>query len=255
MTRNPVIGLLLALASCAALAAATAEPAPAPNSAAGPQPMPAAPELAARSWVLMDAHTGQVLAEHNADEQLPPASLTKLMTSYLIAGEIASGKFNEQTLVPISVNAWRMGGSRMFVREGTQVTAGDLLRGIIVQSGNDATVAMAEYVAGSEDAFAQLMNQQAARLGMTRTHFENASGWPAEGHLTTARDLAVLLRSATTRTTTASTRKNISSTTVSGNRTATCCCGATPRWMAARPGTPRRRAIAWSPRRCATTCG
>ena len=189
------MGLLLALVSCAALAAATPEPAPAPNPAAGPQPMPSAPELAARSWVLMDAHTGQILAEHNADEQLPPASLTKLMTSYLIAEEIARGKFDEQTPVPISVNAWRMGGSKMFVREGTQVAAGDLLRGIIVQSGNDATVAMAEHVAGSEDAFAQLMNQRAQQLGMSRSHFVNASGWPADGHLTTARDLAVLLRS------------------------------------------------------------
>jgi D-alanyl-D-alanine carboxypeptidase (penicillin-binding protein 5/6) len=142
----------------------------------------------------VDAHTGAVLAEHNADERLPPASLTKLVTDYLIAGEMAAGKFTKDTLVPISVNAWRMGGSKMFVQEGTQVPVGDLLQGIIVQSGNDATVAMAEYIAGTEDAFAELMNQRAAQLGMANSHFLNASGLPAEGHLTTARDLSILFR-------------------------------------------------------------
>ncbi|MAS41215.1 MAG: serine-type D-Ala-D-Ala carboxypeptidase [Porticoccaceae bacterium] len=191
MTRSPVIGLfLLALSVCIALPAMAQIPAPGGD---GPAPVPSAPELAARAWVLMDARTGQILVEHNADEQLPPASLTKLMTSYLIAEEIARGKFDEQAEVPVSVKAWRMGGSKMFVREGTRVPVGDLLRGIIVQSGNDATVAMAEYVAGSEEAFAQLMNQRAEQLGMHGTHFENASGWPAEGHLTTARDMAILL--------------------------------------------------------------
>jgi D-alanyl-D-alanine carboxypeptidase (penicillin-binding protein 5/6) len=191
MTRSPVIGLfLLVLSICIALPAAAQIPAPGGD---GQAPIPSAPELAAKAWVLMEARTGQILVEHNADEQLPPASLTKLMTSYLIAEELARGKFDEQTEVPISVKAWRMGGSKMFVREGTRVPAGDLLRGIIVQSGNDATVAMAEYLAGSEEAFAQLMNQRAEQLGMHGTHFENASGWPAEGHLTTARDMAILL--------------------------------------------------------------
>ncbi|MCC6295589.1 MAG: D-alanyl-D-alanine carboxypeptidase [Pseudomonadales bacterium] len=191
MTRSPALGLLALLLLLPLFARAAPEPAPA---AAQPAPLPSPPELAAKSWILIDAHTGQVLVEHNADERLPPASLTKLMTSYLIAEEIAKGKFDERTLVPISVKAWRMGGSKMFVREGSQVAVGDLLQGIIVQSGNDATVAMAEYIAGSEEAFAQLMNQHAERLGMTATHFENASGWPAEGHLTTARDLALLFR-------------------------------------------------------------
>lgn len=191
MTRPPVPGLLalLLLLPLFALAAP-----PSPATAAQPAPVPSPPEVAAKSWILIDARTGQVLVEHNADERLPPASLTKLMTSYLVAEEIAKDKFDEQTLVPISVNAWRMGGSKMFVQEGSQVAVGDLLQGIIVQSGNDATVAMAEYVAGTEDAFAQLMNQHAERLGMTNTHFANASGWPAEGHLTTARDMAILLR-------------------------------------------------------------
>ncbi len=191
MTRSPVPGLLALLLLLPLFARAAPEPAP---PAAQPAPVPSAPQLAARSWILIDAHTGQVLVEHNADERLPPASLTKLMTSYLVAEEIAKGKFDERTLVPISVKAWRMGGSKMFVREGAQVAVGDLLQGIIVQSGNDATVAMAEYIAGSEEAFAQLMNQHAERLGMTGTHFENASGWPAEGHLTTARDMALLFR-------------------------------------------------------------
>ena len=166
----------------------------APSAAAQPAPLPQPPELAAKSWILIDAHTGQTLAEHNADQQLPPASLTKLMTSYLLAEEMSRGKFDEQTPVSISVKAWRMGGSKMFIQEGSQVTAGDLLRGIVIQSGNDATTAMAEHVAGSEEAFAQLMNQQAERLGMAHSHFENASGWPADGHLTTARDVATLLR-------------------------------------------------------------
>ncbi|MGB5148105.1 MAG: serine hydrolase, partial [Porticoccaceae bacterium] len=165
MMRNPARGvlLLLSLLTSAAIAGPVPAPTPTPGSPAGVSsvPLPAPVELAAKAWILIDAHTGIVLAEHNADERLPPASLTKLVTDYLIAGEMAAGKFTKDTLVPISVNAWRMGGSKMFVREGTEVPVGDLLQGIIVQSGNDATVAMAEYIAGTEDAFAQLMNQRA----------------------------------------------------------------------------------------------
>jgi D-alanyl-D-alanine carboxypeptidase (penicillin-binding protein 5/6) len=196
MTNNRAIGvlLLLSLLSPAVVAAQAQTPAPATPSGAAPTLMPAPPELAAKAWILIDAYTGTVLTEHNADKRLPPASLTKLMTDYLIAGELAAGKFKQDTLVPVSVNAWRMGGSRMYVREGTEVPVADLLRGIIVQSGNDATVAMAEYIAGTEDAFAQLMNQRAEQLGMSNTHFLNATGWPAEQHLTTARDLATLFR-------------------------------------------------------------
>lgn len=156
--------------------------------------MPAPPQLSASAWILLDANTGKVLVEHNADEQLPPASLTKMMTSYIVAGELHSGKVSEQDQVPISVTAWKMGGSKMFVREGTSVPLIDLLRGVIIQSGNDASVALAEYLAGSEDAFADVMNQQAALLGMTNTTYHNATGWPAEGHLTTARDLSLLAR-------------------------------------------------------------
>lgn len=154
--------------------------------------IPAPPEISAKSWILIDANTGKILVEENADLQLPPASLTKMMTSYVVAGEIDNGKISDKDNVLISVNAWKMGGSKMFVREGTEVPIMQLLRGIIVQSGNDATVALAEHVAGSESAFADVMNQRASLLGMTNSHFVNATGWPAEGHLTTARDLSLL---------------------------------------------------------------
>lgn len=156
--------------------------------------IPAPPQLSASAWILLDADTGKILVEHNADEQVPPASLTKMMTSYIVSGEMHNHKIAEQDAVPISVNAWKMGGSKMFVREGTSVSAIDLLRGVIIQSGNDASVALAEYVAGSEGAFADVMNQQAQLLGMSNSHYINATGWPAEGHLTTARDLSLLAR-------------------------------------------------------------
>ncbi len=156
--------------------------------------IPAPPQLAASGYLLIDATTGEVLVEENADVQLPPASLTKMMTSYIVSGEIERGNLSESTMVNISVKAWQMEGSKMFIREGTQVSVGDLMRGVIIQSGNDASVALAEHVAGSESAFADIMNQQAALLGMNSTHYENATGWPAEGHLTTARDLSLLAK-------------------------------------------------------------
>lgn len=156
--------------------------------------IPKAPALNAKSYVLMDAYTGQVLVEKQSDKRMAPASLTKMMTSYIAVHEIAQGNVSEDTPVPISVKAWKKGGSKMFVREGTQVKLIDLLRGIIVQSGNDASVAVAEYFAGSEDAFADLMNQYVDRFGMTNTHFKNATGWPADGHYASAHDLAILAR-------------------------------------------------------------
>ncbi|WP_461517808.1 D-alanyl-D-alanine carboxypeptidase family protein [Porticoccus sp.] len=156
--------------------------------------IPAPPELSASAWILVDANTGKVLVEHNADQQLPPASLTKMMTSYIVASELHNGKIKEQDMVPISVTAWKMGGSKMYVREGTQVPLIDLLRGVIIQSGNDASVALAEYLAGGEGAFADVMNQQAKLLGMKNSTFHNATGWPSDGHLTTARDLSLLAR-------------------------------------------------------------
>jgi len=156
--------------------------------------IPAPPDIPASGWIMMDAVTGRVLAEHNAEEQLPPASLTKLMTSYIIAKELAEGKANLDDMVPVSVKAWRTGGSRMYIQEGTEVRLEDLLRGMIIQSGNDASVAIAEYVAGSESGFADIMNQQARLLGMENSHFLNATGWPAEGHYSAARDMALLMQ-------------------------------------------------------------
>ena len=140
----------------------------------------------------MDADTREILVEHNANEPLPPASLTKIMTSYLAAIELEAGRINLTDQVPISVKAWRAPGSRMFVREGTSVPLEDLLKGIVIQSGNDASIAVAEHIAGSEDAFASMMNQQAAVLGMHSSHFANATGLPAEGHQSSAWDLALL---------------------------------------------------------------
>ncbi|MEM8766827.1 MAG: D-alanyl-D-alanine carboxypeptidase family protein, partial [Pseudomonadota bacterium] len=154
--------------------------------------IPPPPQVAASSYLLMDADTGRILVEENANEPLPPASLTKIMTSFLAATELEAGRVQRTDQVPISVKAWRAPGSRMFVREGTEVGFEDLLRGMIIQSGNDASIAIAEHIAGSEDAFASMMNQQAAELGMLNSHFLNATGLPAEGHQTSAWDLAQL---------------------------------------------------------------
>lgn len=156
--------------------------------------VPKPPQLAASAYILIDAVTGKVIVENNADEELAPASLTKMMTAYILAFEIASGNVSLEDQVRISEKAWRTTGSRMFIQEGTFVKLEDLMRGIIIQSGNDASVAVAEYLAGSEEAFADLMNQHALRLGMTQTHFVNSTGLPAEGHQTTARDLAIMAR-------------------------------------------------------------
>ncbi len=159
---------------------------------AAPSIIPAPPQLAAEGYLLIDAVSGHVIVEHNSQQRLPPASLTKMMTSYVASTELAQGKLRLDEEVDISVKAWRTEGSRMFVREGTKVPVGDLLRGIIIQSGNDASVAMAEHIAGSEDAFADVMNQHAQHIGMKDTHFMNATGLPHENHYTTAADLAKL---------------------------------------------------------------
>ncbi len=156
--------------------------------------IPAPPNLAATAWILIDANTGKVLIESNADLQLPPASLTKIMTSYIVAKDIENGRVSADDKVPVSVKAWKMGGSRMFIQEGTKVSLSDLLEGVIVSSGNDASVALAEYIAGSESAFADIMNQQASLMGMTGTYYSNSTGWPDDDHVTTARDLAFLSR-------------------------------------------------------------
>ena len=156
--------------------------------------VPPPPELAARSWVLMDAASGSVLVDHEGSVRLPPASLTKLMTSHVAALELQRGRLKEDTRVLIGEKAWRMGGSKMFVMVGDQVTVSDLLRGIIVQSGNDASIALAEHIAGSEETFASMMNQEAKRLGMADTQFRNATGWPDPEHYSSALDMAKLAR-------------------------------------------------------------
>ncbi len=159
---------------------------------AQPALIPSPPQVSASSYLLMDADSGEVIVENNADERLPPASLTKMMTAYIVEHEVARGNINLYDEVPVSVKAWKTGGSKMFIKEGTKVLLEDLLKGVIIQSGNDASIALAEYVAGSESAFADIMNQQATLLGMTNSQFMNATGLPAEGHYASARDLARL---------------------------------------------------------------
>ena len=157
--------------------------------------IPPAPTVAAKGFLLMDFQTGNVIAEQNADMQIPPASLTKMMTSYVIGYEIANGNIKESDMVTISEKAWSKNypdSSKMFIEVGKQVSVADLNRGIIIQSGNDACVAMAEHIAGSEDAFASMMNMHAQRLGMSSTNFVNSHGLHDADHYTTPRDMAIL---------------------------------------------------------------
>ncbi len=155
-------------------------------------PTPPPPELSAPSYILMDTQTGEVLAEANADEAVEPASLTKIMTTYLAFRSLGDGLIAEQDLVTISRKARKAIGSRMFVEVNSQVPVIDLLRGIIVQSGNDASIALAEHIAGSEEAFAGMMNAEAERLGMSKSHFIDASGLGGSDHYMSARDIAIL---------------------------------------------------------------
>ncbi|AKP72574.1 D-alanyl-D-alanine carboxypeptidase DacC precursor [Piscirickettsia salmonis] len=148
----------------------------------------------AKSWILVDYNSGQVLTSGNPDERLSPASLTKVMSYYVVAEALRNGKIKESDKVRISRKAWKTGGSRMFVKAGDSVSVKDLLQGMVVQSGNDATVALAEYVAGSEDAFVVLMNRVAQRLGMLQTNFTNTTGLPHIKGKTTVRDLSILVR-------------------------------------------------------------
>lgn len=155
-------------------------------------PVPSAPTIAASSFILEDYNTGKVLAENNADTKLAPASLTKILTVYVVFNEIKNGHLKLTDKVTISQNAWKTSGSKMFVKVNDQVEVQDLLKGVIIQSGNDASVALAEHVAGNEATFAELMNQHATRLGMINSHFQNSDGLPSDGHYTTARDLSIL---------------------------------------------------------------
>ncbi len=159
---------------------------------ATPTVVPAAPGIGARGYALMDFHSGRMLAERKADERMEPASLTKLMTAYAVFAELRNGNIALENKVRVSEKAWRTGGSRMFIEVNTEVTVEELLMGMIIQSGNDASVALAEFVAGGEDAFAGLMNQHAGNLGMAGSHFTNATGLPHPDLYSTPRDMAVL---------------------------------------------------------------
>ncbi len=157
------------------------------------------PEVEAKSYILMDYQTGQILAQSNAEQVLPPASLTKIMTSYIVSDELAKGNISTDDKVLISENAWAQnpklkGSSLMFVEVNKYVSVDDLHKGIVIQSGNDASIAMAEFISGNESAFADLMNEHAQRLGLSNTQFKNSTGLPTSGHATTAKDLAVLSR-------------------------------------------------------------
>jgi len=161
---------------------------------AAAKPIPNPPALDASSYFLIDFDSGRVLAEKNPDDPVEPASITKLMTTYLVDKAIADGDVALDDMVTISEKAWRMQGSKMFVEVGKQVSVDELLKGLIIQSGNDASVALAEHVGGSESAFAGYMNHQAKLLGMTNTNYVNSTGWPHENHYSSARDIATLTR-------------------------------------------------------------
>ena len=200
---NNVLGAVLvagaAFWTAAPALAQDTPPPPAPSVSAISVPAPEPPSIDAKSWVLMDYASGRVLASKNPDERVEPASITKIMTDYVVSAEIANGKVRMGDPVFISEHAWRAGGagtdgSTSFLKVNSKVPLKDLLYGMIIQSGNDAAIALAEHVAGSEQAFAQLMNAYAKRLGMSGTHYMNASGYPAEDHYTTARDVAILSR-------------------------------------------------------------
>lgn len=153
---------------------------------------PPPPALGAEGYLLIDHDSGAVLAAANADARLEPASLTKIMTAYVVFSELAAGNIALDDQVLISEKAWRTGGSKMFIEVGHQIPVEDLLKGMIIQSGNDASVALAEHIAGTEEGFASLMNQHAQRLGMTQTHFTNATGLPGPKHVTTPKDIALV---------------------------------------------------------------
>ena len=182
-----ILAILLSLASWSAVAQA---PAPALDTSA--PPIPAAPQLGANSYLLVDFNSGRVLVEHNTDMRVEPASITKLMTAYAVFHGLAEGKIRLEDPVNVSEKAWRTGGSRMFIEPNMQVTVEDLIHGMVIQSGNDASVALAEHLAGSEEAFAGLMNHYAQLLGMQDTHFMNSTGLPDPEHYTTARDVVTL---------------------------------------------------------------
>ena len=162
--------------------------------AAQDTPIPAPPAINATAWILMEAHSGFVLGEKNPSQHIEPASITKMMTAFAVFNELANGDISLTDMVQVSEKAWRTPGSRMFIEVNSQVSIEELLQGMIVQSGNDASVALAEFVAGSEETFAEMMNQYAVQLGMVDSSFRNSTGLPAKDHYTSPRDIAILAR-------------------------------------------------------------
>ena len=162
------------------------------ESFAAPILVPSPPKIKAKGYLLVDYNSGRVLAEKNADTRMEPASLTKMLSSYVVAYELHEGNIKPDDLVTISKKAWKMPGSRMFAEVGKKIKVQELLKGVIIQSGNDATVALAEFIAGSEEAFASLMNQHAQELGMISSNFVNSTGLPHKDHYTTPRDMATI---------------------------------------------------------------
>ena len=183
-----IVALGLSAAGLVAAESSSSDQTPAPTYA----PPPAVPPIAARAWLLLDYRTRHVIASQNADDRVEPASLTKLMSAYLVFTALKRSQLSLAQTLPVSTHAWKMPGSRMFIEPDKPVTVDELLRGMIVQSGNDATMTLAEGVAGSEEAFVERMNEQAVRLGLAHTHFANATGLPDAHHYSTATDLAQL---------------------------------------------------------------
>ncbi|OOG61782.1 serine-type D-Ala-D-Ala carboxypeptidase [Rhodanobacter sp. B04] len=191
--------LLLGVAVAQTPAPTPPRPSPVPRPVVPDAPVPPPPDVDGKSWVLMDYATGQILASKEPDLRVEPASITKIMTDYVVSAEVGNGKIHMTDPVTISENAWRGGGagtdgSTSFLKLNSQVPLKDLLYGLIIQSGNDAAIALAEHSAGSEQAFAGLMNAYAKQLGMVNSNFENASGYPIANHYTTAHDVAILSR-------------------------------------------------------------
>lgn len=198
--RTFVATLLLSFTTFAAQASTDlGAPMPTPHPTPAPAPVPAAPKVGSKAYMLIDYHSGYVLAEKDGEGRVEPASITKLMSAYVVFNEIEAGRLKMDDMVRISKKAWRMEGSRTFLEVGTKVPVSTLIQGMIVQSGNDATVALAEHIAGSEQTFVDMMNQTAAKLGMNHTHFADATGLPDPQHYTTARDIAKLTRALITR--------------------------------------------------------
>jgi len=181
--------LLIVIAMSIPLSVVAQRPTPPPPKG---MPTPAAPALGANSYILIDFNSNHVLVESNPDMPVEPASITKVMTSYVVFTELAEGNIKLDDLVNVSEIAWRTGGSRMFIEPGMEVTVEQLVKGMVIQSGNDASVALAEHLGGTEEAFAGLMNHYAVQLGMTNSNFINSTGLPHEEHYTTARDVAIL---------------------------------------------------------------